>query len=105
MHHLSPNPRQVIVTGILRSCRVGHSSRGSKVKLVSCGHHFFGPVPISAHFGPWTQKICTPFWHWRIRIYDQKMWLSLAYPGSRLLQAHPKRLMDKSALLWRVVLI
>ncbi|GFW40395.1 hypothetical protein TNCV_1019531 [Trichonephila clavipes] len=39
------------------------------------------PVSILAHFKPWAQKIYRPAWHWRIEIYNQRMWLSPAYPA------------------------
>ncbi|GFX14123.1 uncharacterized protein TNCV_1766191 [Trichonephila clavipes] len=48
-------------------------------------------LSVKKIFGSWTQKIYGAPWHWRIAIYNQKIWLRAAYPG-------PKRSMDKPAL-------
>ncbi|GFT39301.1 hypothetical protein TNCV_2422191 [Trichonephila clavipes] len=46
--------------------------------------------------------IYRPPWHWRIEIYNQKIWLSPAYPGYFgslwALGTHHKRLVDKTSL-------
>ncbi|GFV15337.1 hypothetical protein TNCV_4833651 [Trichonephila clavipes] len=61
-----------------------------------------GPARLSSHLTVAKCDEVRPQWpwcyHWRIVIYNQKIWLSPAYPGPGPLGAHSKRTMDKPAL-------